>query len=148
MLAITKNKVTPVIASFPVIFSKAKGFMGSTSTLEYIYLLTLPWFITSGSWKKLKMPLFEDGEMTGEFEEVGIQRGLYYDLIKKRPEIEEFIVQSIKDTFVEKFPFNDVLRDMDIQTILQAARQESSHLPSESEILEMAKRDKVKKINN
>ena len=88
MISLTKNKVTPVIASFPVIFSKSRGFIGATSVLEYLW--NIQWFRSAGSWKKFDYTKVdpETGEVL-DVEEISIQRGNFYDIIEKRPELFE-----------------------------------------------------------
>lgn len=131
-LSLTKNKVTPVIGSFPIVFSKSKGFIGATSLLEY--LMFTKWFRDSGSWKKFDMPIFdEEGEMTGEFEEKGIQRGTFYKLVEDEPKVMDYLCSVIKDQFVEKFPFNKALRETDVEAVLYACRNEETSMPEEGE---------------
>lgn len=130
-LAITKNKVTPVLASFPVIFSKSKGYIGATSILEY--LLDIRWFRDAGSWKKFDYTTVD--KETGEVltEEISIQRGSFYKLIEQRPEIFEYLCEKIKEMFVSKFPVNPALKETDVPTIIKACLEEESALPSEGE---------------
>ena len=132
MLSLTKNKVTPVIASFPVIFSKSRGFLGSTSVLEYLW--NIQWFRSAGSWKKFDYNTID--KETGEIitEEISIQRGSFYDLIEKRPEIFEYLCHQIKNQLVEKFPIGQSLKDTDIQAVLQSCFEESSAVPDEEEL--------------
>lgn len=132
MISLTKNKVTPVIASFPVIFSKSRGFIGATSVLEYLW--NIQWFRSAGSWKKFDYIVTDPktGEVTTE--EISIQRGTFYDLIEKRPEIFEYLCEQIRNQLVEKFPSNQSLKDMDVQEIIKACMNESSALPDEEEI--------------
>jgi len=76
MISLTKNKVTPVIASFPVIFSKSRGFIGATSVLEYLW--NIQWFRSAGSWKKFDYVKVDRD--TGEIldtEEISIQRVVF-----------------------------------------------------------------------
>lgn len=137
MIALTKNKVTPVIASFPVIFSKARGFIGATSVLEYLW--NVQWFRNAGSWKKFDYVKTdpETGEVL-ETEEISIQRGTFYDLIEKRPEIFNYLCEQIKAQLVQKFPSNQSLKDMDVNAIIQACMTESSAMPDVDEIESLA----------
>ena len=132
MIALAKNKVTPVISSFPVIFSKSRGFIGATSVLEYLW--NVQWFRSAGSWKKFDYNIVD--EETGEIttEEISIQRGSFYDLIERRPELFKYLCQQIKDQFVNKFPTNKSLRDCDVDSIIQSCLNESSAMPDEIEI--------------
>lgn len=132
MISLTKNKVTPVIASFPVIFSKSRGFIGATSVLEYLW--NIQWFRSAGSWKKFDYNKVdtETGEVTTE--EISIQRGSFYDLIEKRPELFQYLCKQIQNQLIEKFPSNQSLKDMDMDAIIQACLNESSALPDETEI--------------
>lgn len=132
MISLTKNKVTPVIASFPVIFSKSRGFIGATSVLEYLW--NIQWFRSAGSWKKFDYNILdtETGELTTE--EISIQRGSFYDMIEKRPEIFEYLCEQIKRQLVEKFPSNQSLKDTNMSSIIKACLSESSALPDESEV--------------
>ena len=132
MISLTKNKVTPVIASFPVIFSKSRGFIGATSVLEYLW--NVQWFRSAGSWKKFDYVTVD--EETGELktEEVSIQRGSFYDLIEKRPELFTYLCEQIKAQLVEKFPSNQSLRDMNVNSIIEACMNEASAVPDETEI--------------
>ena len=133
MISLTKNKVTPVIASFPVIFSKSRGFIGATSVLEYLW--NIQWFRSAGSWKKFDYNKVDPdtGEIL-ETEEISIQRGTFYDLIEKRPELFTYLCEQIKEQLVAKFPSNQSLRDMDMNSIIQACMNESSAMPDEQEI--------------
>ena len=132
MISLTKNKVTPVIASFPVIFSKSRGFIGATSVLEYLW--NIQWFRSAGSWKKFDYNKVDPdtGELTTE--EISIQRGSFYDLIEKRPELFTYLCEQIKEQLVTKFPSNQSLKDMDMNSIIQACLNESSAMPDEKEI--------------
>lgn len=132
MISLTKNKVTPVIASFPVIFSKSRGFIGATSVLEYLW--NIQWFRSAGSWKKFDYNKLDPdtGELTTE--EISIQRGSFYDLIEKRPELFTYLCEQIKEQLVTKFPSNQSLKDMDMNSIIQACLNESSAMPDEKEI--------------
>ena len=132
MISLTKNKVTPVIASFPVIFSKSRGFLGATSVLEYLW--NVQWFRSAGSWKKFDYE-YVDKE-TGEVktEEISFQRGTFYDLMEKRPELFEYLCNKIKEQLVSKFPANQSLRDTDIISILSACLSEESAMPDEDEV--------------
>lgn len=132
MISLTKNKVTPVISSFPVIFSKARGFLGATSVLEYLW--NTQWFRTAGSWKKFDYTTID--ETTGEVhtEEISFQRGTFYNLIEKRPELFRYLCEQIKNQLIEKFPSNQSLKDMDMGEILKACMTESSAVPDEIEI--------------
>ena len=133
MISLTKNKVTPVIASFPVIFSKSRGFIGATSVLEYLW--NIQWFRSAGSWKKFDYNQVdkETGEVTST-EEISIQRGSFYELIEKRPELFEYLCEQIKAQLVSKFPSNQSLRDMDMTSIIQACLSEASAMPDELEV--------------
>lgn len=130
-IAITKNKVTPIIASFPVIFSKSKGYIGATSLLEY--LMDIRWFKDAGSWKKFIYHKVD--ESTGELvdEEISIQRGTFYKLIEQRPEIFEYLCNQIKEMFVSKFPMNKSLMDIDIKSIIKSCLEEETAMPTEEE---------------
>ena len=132
MISLTKNKVTPVIASFPVIFSKSRGFLGATSMLEYLW--NVQWFKTAGSWKKFDYETVdqETGEITRE--EISFQRGNFYELMEKRPELFEYLCEQIKSQLVEKFPSNKSLRDSDMDAIIKACMAEDSAIPDEDEI--------------
>lgn len=132
MISLTKNKVTPVIASFPVIFSKSRGFLGATSMLEYLW--NVQWFKTAGSWKKFDYETVdqETGEITRE--EISFQRGNFYEMMEKRPELFEYLCEQIKSQLVEKFPSNKSLRDSDMDAIIKACMAEDSAIPDEDEI--------------
>lgn len=136
-IAITKNKVTPIISSFPIIFSKSKGYLGATSLLEY--LMDIGWFKSAGSWKKFMYTKVdkETGEIIGE-EEISIQRGTFYDLIEKRPELFVYLCQQVKDMFVNKFPFNKALSNVDIETVVRSCLQEDTAIPDEEETKSMS----------
>lgn len=133
MISLTKNKVTPVIASFPVIFSKSRGFIGATSVLEYLW--NIQWFRSAGSWKKFDYNKVDPdtGEIL-ETEEISIQRGNFYELIEKRPELFTYLCEQIKEQLVAKFPSNQSLKDMDMNSIIQACLNETSAMPDEAEI--------------
>lgn len=133
MISLTKNKVTPVIASFPVIFSKSRGFIGATSVLEYLW--NIQWFRSAGSWKKFDYNKVDPdtGELI-ETEEISIQRGTFYELIEKRPELFTYLCEQIKEQLVAKFPSNQSLKDMDMNSIIQACLNETSAMPDEAEI--------------
>lgn len=133
MISLTKNKVTPVIASFPVIFSKSRGFIGATSVLEYLW--NIQWFRSAGSWKKFDYNKVDPdtGEIL-ETEEISIQRGTFYELIEKRPELFTYLCDQIKEQLVAKFPSNQSLKDMDMNSIIQACLNETSAMPDETEI--------------
>lgn len=133
MISLTKNKVTPVIASFPVIFSKSRGFIGATSVLEYLW--NIQWFRSAGSWKKFDYNKIdpETGEIIST-EEISIQRGNFYEQIDKRPELFEYLCEQIKAQLVEKFPSNQSLKDIDIDKIIKACLAESSAMPDEVEV--------------
>ena len=137
MISLTKNKVTPVIASFPVIFSKSRGFIGATSVLEYLW--NIQWFRSAGSWKKFDYIKTDPdtGEILSE-EEISIQRGTFYDTIEKRPELFSYLCEQIKAQLVEKFPSNQSLKDMDMQAIMHACITETSAMPDEEEIRSLA----------
>lgn len=137
MISLTKNKVTPVIASFPVIFSKSRGFIGATSVLEYLW--NIQWFRSAGSWKKFDYIKTDPdtGEILSE-EEISIQRGTFYDTIEKRPELFSYLCEQIKAQLVEKFPSNQSLKDMDMQAIMNACITETSAMPDEEEIRSLA----------
>lgn len=130
-LAITKNKITPIIASFPVIFSKSKGYIGATSLLEY--LMEIRWFRDSGSWKKFDYTRVdsETGEVISE--EISIQRGNFYKLIEDRPEIFEYLCSKVKDMFVEKFPANKSLISTDVSSVVKSCLNEKTAIPTEEE---------------
>lgn len=131
-ISITKNKVTPIISSFPVIFSKSKGYIGATSLLEY--LLLIGWFRSAGSWKKFDY--VRTDEETGEVieEEVSIQRGSFYDLIKTKPELFEYLCDQVKSVFLERFPTNTNLQNTDIPSIIKACMTEDTSMPDDEEI--------------
>lgn len=133
MISLTKNKVTPVISSFPVIFSKARGFLGATSVLEYLW--NINWFRSAGSWKKFDyIKLDKDtGEVISN-EEISIQRGSFYKLIEDRPELFEYLCEKIKEQLVEKFPSSHSLRDTDISKVLEACMTEETAMPDSSEV--------------
>lgn len=132
MISLTKNKVTPVIASLPVIFSKSRGFLGATSVLEYLW--NTQWFRSAGSWKKFTYETVDKD--TGEIksEEISIQRGSFYDLMNNRPELFEYLCEKIKEQLVAKFPSNQSLREADTSAILEACLKEESAIPDEEEI--------------
>lgn len=132
MISLTKNKVTPVIASFPVIFSKSRGFLGATSVLEYLW--NIQWFRSAGSWKKFDYNIVdtETGEITTE--EISFQRGTFYDLIDRRPELFSYLCEQIKNQLITKFPSNQSLKDMDMNSIINACLNEDSAIPDEQEI--------------
>lgn len=132
-ISITKNKVTPIISSFPVIFSKSKGYIGSTSLLEY--LLLIGWFRSAGAWKKFDY--IETDKETGEIlkeEEISIQRSSFYDLIKEKPYILEYLCNQVKKIFLERFPTNKNLQSTDIPRIIKACLTEDTSIPDEEEI--------------
>jgi recombination protein RecA len=131
-LAITKNKVTPVLASFPVLFSKSKGYIGATALLEY--LMDINWFKSAGSWKKFDYNRIdlETGEVITE--EISIQRGSFYKLIEQRPELFRYLCEKVKELFVSKFPMNKSLSNTDISAIINACLEEDTALPSEEEV--------------
>lgn len=132
MISLTKNKVTPVISSFPVIFSKSRGFLGATSVLEYLW--NTQWFRTAGSWKKFDYDKIDPD--TGEIitEEISFQRSNFYELMERRPELFEYLCNKIKEQLVSKFPSSKPLRDCDISLIIKACMNESSAIPDEKEI--------------
>lgn len=136
MISLTKNKVTPVISSFPVIFSKSRGFIGATSVLEYLW--NIQWFRSAGSWKKFDYNTIDPdtGEVTTE--EVSIQRGSFYDLIERRPELFSYLCEQIKSQLIEKFPSNQSLKDMDMDAIIQACLNETSAMPDEVEVASLS----------
>lgn len=131
-IALTKNKVTPVISSFPVIFSKARGFLGATSVLEYLW--ETQWFRSAGSWKKFDYETIDKD--TGEIntEEISIQRGTFYDLMESRPELFEYLCQKIKEQLISKFPSSQSLKDINLNSIIKACLNEESAIPDEDEI--------------
>lgn len=135
-ISITKNKVTPVISSFPVIFSKSKGYIGATSLLEYLLLIS--WFRSAGAWKKFDYVEIdkETGEIKKE-EEISIQRGSFYDYIKERPEIFEYLCEQVKALFLERFPTNKNLQNIDIPAIIKACIEEETAIPDEDEVSSM-----------
>jgi recombination protein RecA len=130
-LSITKNKVTPIIASFPIIFSKSKGYIGATALLEY--LIDIKWFKDAGSWKKFTYENLD--KSTGEIkrEELSIQRGTFYKLIAQRPEIFVYLCNVVKDMFVSKFPMNKSLQNINIENIISSCLEESTAIPTEEE---------------
>ena len=136
-ISITKNKVTPVISSFPVVFSKSKGYIGATSLLEY--LLLIGWFRNAGSWKKFDYVEYDKptGEVLHE-EEISIQRGTFYDMIEKRPEIFRYLCEQVKSLFLERFPTNKNLQDTDISSIIEACFMEETAVPDEDEVASMS----------
>lgn len=132
-ISLTKNKVTPIISSFPVVFSKSRGYIGATSVLEYLMLIN--WFRSAGAWKKFDYIEFD--KETGEIktsEEVSIQRGSFYQLIEKRPELFLYLCEQIKQLFVSKFPLNSSLGKTDIPAIVSACMEESTAMPTEEEV--------------
>ena len=132
-ISLTKNKVTPIISSFPVVFSKSRGYIGATSVLEYLMLIN--WFRSAGAWKKFDYIEFD--KETGEIktsEEVSIQRGSFYQLIEKRPELFLYLCEQIKQLFVSKFPLNSSLGNIDIPAIVSACMEESTAMPTEEEV--------------
>jgi len=134
VLSIVKNKITPVIASFPVIFSKARGFLGATSVLEY--LLNMKWFTNAGSWKKFDYITYD--ESTGEIintEEVSFQKGNFYTLIGKRPEIFLYLCNQIKQLISLKFPENPAISNVNIEDIIEACLAETNAIPTEEETI-------------
>lgn len=132
MISLTKNKVTPVIASFPVIFSKSRGFLGATSIYEY--LANNKWFRNAGSWKKFDYEVVDP--QTGEVrtEEISFQQRNFYELIQKRPELFLYLCQVILNRFLEKFPFSTSLKSTDVSKIVEACISESSFIPDQDEI--------------
>lgn len=132
MISLTKNKVTPVIASFPVIFSKSRGFLGATSIYEY--LSNNKWFRNAGSWKKFDYEVVDP--QTGEVktEEISFQQRNFYELIQKRPELFLYLCQVILNRFLEKFPFSTSLKSTDVSKIVEACISESSFIPDQDEI--------------
>jgi RecA/RadA recombinase len=136
-IAITKNKVTPIIASFPIIFSKSKGYIGTTSLFEY--LLDIKWFKDAGSWKKFNYSYVD--ESTGELktEEISTQRGTFYKLIEQRPEIFTYLCNVLKEMFSSKFPSNKSLADIDLTSIVNACLEEETAIPDEEETISMDK---------
>lgn len=132
IIALTKNKVTPVIASFPVIFSKSRGFLGATSIYEY--LTNCKWFRNAGSWKKFDYERTDP--TTGEIlhEEISFQQKNFYDLIQNRPELFKYLGDVILNRFIEKFPFSTSLKSTDVSSIVEACVSESSFIPDQSEI--------------
>lgn len=139
MLSITKNKVTPVISSFPVIFSKAKGYIGATSILEY--LRSLKWFKDAGSWKKFDYILVdpETGEVTHS-ETVSFQLSNFYTLMEERPELLEYLCNVIKNLLLERFPTNRTLKETDIHSIIEACLKDSDiSMPDTDEVNDMTK---------
>lgn len=132
IISITKNKVTPVIASLPVIFSKSRGFLGATSLYEY--LSNNKWFRPSGSWKKFDYE-YTDKD-TGEIkrEEISFQVKNFYSLIEQRPELFYYLSEVIHQKFVEKFPFSTSLQEVDVSNIVKACMAENNFMPDDSEI--------------
>lgn len=132
MISMTKNKVTPVISSFPIIFSKARGYIGSTSVLEYLW--NINWFRSAGSWKKFTYTTVD--EETGEIkeEEISIQRGTFYKLMEQRPELFEYLCEQIKLQLCEKFPSSHSLREADLKAIIHACMTEDTATPDEEEV--------------
>lgn len=135
ILALTKNKITPVVASFPVIFSKSRGFLGSTSVLEYLW--NSNWFRTAGSWKKFDYETVdEEGEI--KTEEISFQRASFYPLIEKRPELFVYLCNVVKDKLVEKFPTSAVLHNVDVEEVIKACLREVTALPDDEEVDSMS----------
>ena len=99
----------------------------------------MQWFRNAGSWKKFDYVKTdpETGEVL-ETEEISIQRGTFYDLIEKRPEIFTYLCEQIKAQLVQKFPSNQSLKDMDVNAIIQACMTESSAMPDVDEIESLA----------
>ena len=132
VIGVTKNKVTPVISSFPVIFSKSRGFLGATSVLEY--LRRVKYFRDAGSWKKFNYEKVdpETGEIT--VEEISFQMSNFYKLIvEQRPELFKYLCEEILKSFIEKFPNNAALQSTDIDTIVKVCLNESTAVPDEDE---------------
>ena len=67
-------------------------------------------------------------------EEISFQRGTFYDLIEKRPELFTYLCEQIKSQLVEKFPSNQSLKDMDVDAIITACMNEASATPDATEI--------------
>lgn len=132
MISITKNKVTPVIASFPVIFSKSRGFLGATSIYEY--LSNTKWFRNAGSWKKFDYERVDPA--TGEVvtEEISFQQKNFYDMITEKPELFTYLCNVILNKFLEKFPFSSALKSTDVSKVVEACLAESNSVPDESEL--------------
>ena len=136
MVGLVKNKVTPVIASFPVIFSKSRGFLGATSVLEY--LRNIKYFRDAGSWKKF---IYEKVDpVTGEIseEEVSFQLSKFYDLIKTRPELFTFLCSEILKSMKSKFPGNAALESTDIDMVVRECLCEDTATPDAKESEELA----------
>lgn len=131
MISLTKNKVTPVVASFPVIFSKSRGFLGATSVLEYLW--NTQWFRSAGSWKKFDYETINKDTGEVSTEEISFQRGTFYDLIEKRPELFKYLCEKIREQLVSKFPSNSSLRGMNIDSIIDACMEEESAIPDDEE---------------
>lgn len=132
VIAITKNKVTPVIASLPVIFSKSRGFLGATSLYEY--LANNKWFRNAGSWKKFDYSKVDinTGEVTNE--EISFQVRNFYTLMQERPELFEYLSEVVHKRFVEKFPFSSSLKSVDVSTIVKACMAENNFMPDQDEL--------------
>lgn len=131
-IAITKNKVTPIIASLPVIFSKSRGFLGATSIYEY--LNGINWFTGKGAWVSF---LYETvNQDTGEIvtEDIKFQKSKFYDLLEKRPELFEYLCNKILSRYIEKFPFSSTLKSTDVSSIVRTCMAESTFTPDESEL--------------
>jgi len=135
IVSIVKNKVTPVVASFPVIFSKSRGFIGATSVLEYLRLNK--WFRDAGSWKKFIYEKVDPdtGEITSE--EISFQLSKFYDLIEQRPEIFEYLCNVILKSLREKFPTNVALDSVDVKSVVEACMSETTAVPDEEETTSM-----------
>lgn len=132
IISITKNKVTPIITSLPVIFSKSRGFLGATSLYEY--LANTRWFRNAGSWKKFDYE-YVDKE-TGEFktEEISFQTRNFYSLMEQRPELFLYLCEVVRIKFLEKFPFCSSLKSTDVSSIVDACLAESNSMPNENEL--------------
>lgn len=136
MIAITKNKVTPVISSFPVIFSKSRGYLGSTSVLEYLWIIN--WFRSAGSWKKFDYITVDESTGEKKVEEISIQRSSFYNMIEKRPEIFRYLCEVIKEQLIERFPVGASLRNTDIDSIVSACFSDDSALPDDDEVISLS----------
>lgn len=133
VISLTKNKITPVIASFPVIFSKSRGFLGATSIYEY--LASMKWFKLAGSWKKFEF--YRIDKETGEIvdrEEISFQTSAFYTLLEARPEVLNFLCEVILSQFIAKFPFSTSLKSVNLKSVIDACIAERTFIPDSQEL--------------
>ena len=130
-IGIVKNKVTPIITSFPIIFSKSKGYLGATSLVEYLY--DIKWFQGAGAWKKFTYRYVdEDGVINTE--EVSIQKKSFYEQIKQDPTYFYFLAHELQQILISKFPMNETLRRPDVDELVAICLGEESALPTEEDV--------------